>query len=77
MHCNNNIIAVDSSSNTQNLTPDFVGGTYSAEADKGKVGGVDEFIATDAGPVELRTDRYLYRRLVQAPAKAGDDATLK
>ena len=74
---NNKIVGIDTSYNTWNLTPDFDKGTYSAVADQGKVVGGDEFIATDAGLVELRSDGYLYRRLVQAPTKAGDDATLK
>ena len=74
---NNNIIAVDSSSNTWKLTPSFFEGTYSASTDNEKFSGIDEFTATDAGLVELRSDGYLYRRLVQAPTKAGDDATLK
>lgn len=60
---NNKFVGIDGSSQTWNLTPRFKDETYSA-SDPLMVDPVTEFTATDAGLVGLRSDGYLYKRIV-------------
>ena len=70
------IVGVDGESNSWNIEPKWDAGTYTI-ADKVAIEPVTEFTANDSGLVGLRSDGYLYRRIVEAPPPQSDeDATL-
>ncbi|TFK65407.1 hypothetical protein BDN72DRAFT_880966 [Pluteus cervinus] len=69
---NNTIVGIDDASSTWSITVDWVNATYSA-TDSFKIEPVTEYTATDAGPVGLRSDGYLWKRIV-APSPSNDSS---
>ncbi|TFK60537.1 hypothetical protein BDN72DRAFT_904873 [Pluteus cervinus] len=67
---NNNIVGIDDASNSWNISVSFQNGTFNV-SDQRHISSVTEFTATDAGPVGLRTDGYLWKRII-APSPNGD-----
>ncbi|KIP03750.1 hypothetical protein PHLGIDRAFT_129960 [Phlebiopsis gigantea 11061_1 CR5-6] len=71
------LVGIDSSSKSWNIAPKFPDGTYTI-SDESPIDPVTEFTATEAGLVGLRSDGFLWRRLVEAPPPGSDeDASLK
>ena len=71
----NHIVGVDSGNNTWNVTPNWSNGTYTVSAQT-PITPVTEFTANDAGLVGLRSDGYLWRRVIEPPRPgSSDDAT--
>lgn len=73
---NNTILALDDSSNMWSLEVDFDKSTYKI-GEKTAINPTTEFTATDLGPVVLRADGYLYKRLVAEPPSDGTDPPLQ
>ena len=71
---NNKIVAVDQASNSWNITPDFSAQTF-VISDQAKIEPVTEFTASDIGPIGVRSDGYLWKRVVVPPKSDNDDAT--
>ncbi|TFK60264.1 hypothetical protein BDN72DRAFT_779629, partial [Pluteus cervinus] len=69
---NNNIVGIDDASNSWNINVSFQNGTFNV-SDQFKIDPVTEFTATDAGPVGLRADGYLWKRII-APSPDGDSS---
>lgn len=76
-YCDGHIVAVDDKSNSWNVTPKWDKGIYTI-SDEAPIDPITQFTANDVGPVGLRSDGYLWRRIIEAPPKGSDkDATLK
>jgi len=69
---NNQVVAVDGESKAWNLQPNFADSTYTA-SDSESIEPVTEFTANDGGPVGLRSDGNLWRRIIEAPSAQGQD----
>ena len=71
------LVGIDSSSKSWNIAPKFPDGTYTI-SDEAPIDPVTEFTATEAGLVAVRSDGFVWRRLVEAPPPGSEeDATLK
>ncbi|KIP03752.1 hypothetical protein PHLGIDRAFT_495821 [Phlebiopsis gigantea 11061_1 CR5-6] len=72
----NQIVGVDNANNTWNITPNWSGHTYTVSTQT-PITPVTEFTANDAGLVGLRSDGYLWRRVIQPPPPgSSNDASL-
>ncbi|KAK4461524.1 hypothetical protein QBC42DRAFT_203416 [Cladorrhinum samala] len=61
---NNTVVALDDQSNLWDLQPKFQEGTYTID-NKTATESTSEFTATDAGPLVVRKDGFLYNRIVE------------
>ncbi|TFK59926.1 hypothetical protein BDN72DRAFT_725646, partial [Pluteus cervinus] len=68
---NNVIVGIDDASNSWNINVSFQNGTFNV-TDQFPIDPVTEFTATDVGPVGLRDDGYLWKRIMK-PSPNGDD----
>ncbi|TFK63823.1 hypothetical protein BDN72DRAFT_775466 [Pluteus cervinus] len=68
---NNAVIGIDDASNSWNINVSFQNGTFNV-TDQSPIDPVTEFTATDAGPIGLRDDGYLWKRII-TPSPDGAD----
>ncbi|KAF8654625.1 hypothetical protein AX16_003506 [Volvariella volvacea WC 439] len=75
---NNHFVGVDTNSNIWDVELDWNSGTYFVK-DQQAIDPVTEFTATEVGPVGLRSDGYLYKRIIEVPTDPNNnnDAALK
>ncbi|KAF5019941.1 hypothetical protein F66182_8038 [Fusarium sp. NRRL 66182] len=67
---NNKFVGYDHSACTWNISPDFNSKTF-VVADQYKVEPLSELTATDAGPIDVQKDGFLYKRLVETVNEPG------
>jgi hypothetical protein len=72
---NNQLVGYDDNQNFWNLTPDWKARTYTI-GDKIKIPEpISELTATEQGPVGIRADGLMWKRVVEAPKDDNDPAT--
>lgn len=69
---NDQLVGYDNEQNFWNLKPDFGGRSYTASDKTKLVEPISELTATEQGPVAIRADGQLWKRLVQPPQNDDD-----
>ncbi|GAM91041.1 hypothetical protein ANO11243_090880 [Dothideomycetidae sp. 11243] len=72
---NNRIVGLDDSQNFWDMTPNWTSGTYTIDSQYKVPQAITELTATEQGPVGVRADGTLWKRILNPPKDGQDDGS--